>query len=146
MKAEIAVRSMSASISAWTARMAPRKISKVTGSQAPEATSFSLEAAAGFVASSIERSIRRVLDGDERRGRDERPDHDIGRRRNLAARLPDEESRDVRRQAAEERDGEAIAYRQGREAHLRRKELAQHRAKRPGIHGKEHSRDALREH
>src|SRR5580692_11208198 len=102
MKAEIAVRSISASISAWTARMAPRKISKVTGSQVPAAACLLEASAAGFVTSSIERSIRRVLDGDERHGRDERADHDIGGGRNLAARLPDEESRDVRRQAAEE--------------------------------------------
>src|SRR5437868_13652412 len=34
MKAEMAVRSISASISAWAARIAPRTISRVTGSQA----------------------------------------------------------------------------------------------------------------
>src|ERR1700716_988039 len=70
MKAEMAVRSISASISACAARMAPRMISSVTGSQDalpldvfPWADRATLEGA--LPGASFWRSMGRVLDGDE---------------------------------------------------------------------------------
>src|SRR5438045_8952897 len=110
MKAEIAVRSISASISAWAARIAPRTISSVTGSQTPgTGCSFS-----------IKWSIRSILhernrDGAHDRGKDE---EEGGRHRVLEE--VDQSLGDEGREAAEERHRHAIAARQGGEAHTRR--------------------------
>src|SRR5580704_9785378 len=64
MKAEIAVRSSSASISACAARMAPRTISSVTASQAVGRVALASGAGRSF---SIEWSIRAILDEEQRR-------------------------------------------------------------------------------
>src|SRR6516165_2799902 len=145
MKAEIAVRSISASISACVALMAPRMISSVTGSQAlppGEATASPPDSAS----LSVERSIGRVLDDDEGRGADHGSDDHEGCRRDRAPGLLDQEGRDEGREAPEYRDREAIADRERREAHLGGEELAQYGAKRPRIHGEQHGGDALREY
>src|SRR5882757_5445998 len=96
MKAEMAVRSISASISACAARMAPRMTSSVTGSH--DALSFvDSEALAGASpGASFKRSIGRVLDGDERHRRNQRADDHEDRGRDQAAGLLDQEGRDKR--------------------------------------------------
>src|ERR1700722_8361565 len=61
MKAEMAVRSISASISAWAARIAPRTISRVTGSQVVGCGRGALARGAGRSFSS-ESGIHAILD------------------------------------------------------------------------------------
>src|SRR6476469_1241393 len=101
MKAEMAVRSISASISAWAARIAPRTISSVTGSQAP-GTEF---------LASVERGIRSILHEGERDGADDRgKDQEVGGRHRVAG-LCDQIGRDERREAAEQGHRHAIADR-----------------------------------
>src|SRR5258706_7132319 len=72
MKAEMAVRSISASISACAARMAPRMTSSVTGSQDTLCFADSEALAGASPGASFKRRIGRVLDGDEHRRRDQR--------------------------------------------------------------------------
>src|SRR3984957_15795323 len=105
MKAEIGVRSRSVSLSACTARMAPRMISTVTGSQAACAVWRG-------AASSVERSIGRILDEKQRDAADGRGGDHIERRRDRAAGRADQEGRDEGREAAKDRHGEAIADRE----------------------------------
>src|ERR1700726_2206219 len=111
MKAEIAVRSSSASISACTARIAPRMISTVTGSQGPCAPS---PRAALLL---VERSIGRILDEKQRDAADGCGGDHIERRRDRAAGRADQEGRDEGREAAKDRHGEAIADRERGETH-----------------------------
>src|ERR1700722_10365277 len=122
MKAEMAVRSISASISAWAARMAPRTISRVTGSQVVGCGRGASARGAGR-SFSIERSIRTVLDEQQRRDADEGGKDDEEGRRDRAAGLADQVGRHEGSKAAEDGDGQAIADRQAGEAHLGRKEL-----------------------
>src|SRR3982751_1397645 len=63
MKAEIAVRSISASISACAARIAPRTISRVTGSQ--------MSAGELRVSTSVKGGIRAVLQEEQCHGADD---------------------------------------------------------------------------
>src|SRR5689334_13165713 len=100
MKAEMAVRSISASISAWAARTAPRTISSVTASQAVGAFFRVASGMAEYCRCSpayatsrpgmpsVERCIGAVLhehDGDEADDRGQ--DHEVGRRDRTAGQV-----------------------------------------------------------
>src|SRR6185295_6443238 len=109
MKAEMAVRSISASISAWAARIAPRTISKVTGSQT----------------GSVERGIRSILHERNRDGADDRgEDEEEGGRHGILEEF-DQPLGDERGEAAEQGHGQAVTDRQRREAHPGREQLRQ---------------------
>src|ERR1700733_11169590 len=117
MNAEMAVGSIRASISAWAARIAPRTISRVTGSQAVGCARGALASGTGR-SFSIEWSIRAVLDEQQRRDADEGGKDDEEGRRHRVAGLADQVGRHEGSKAAEDGDGQAIADRQGGEAHL----------------------------
>src|SRR3954471_3133860 len=102
MKAEMAVRSISASISACAARMAPRTISRVTASQA---------LGTEFLAS-VERGIRSILHEGKRECADDRGKDQEERGRYRVAGLRDQIGRDERCAAAEQGDRHAVADRQ----------------------------------
>src|SRR5450755_4326648 len=112
MKAEIAVRSSSASISACTAPIAPLTISTVTGSHA----------AGTGRAASVERSIGRILDGKQGGAADDGGSDHVESGGHRAAGLADQEGGDEGRKTAEDRDREAIADRERGEAHLGREQ------------------------
>src|SRR5689334_1557982 len=126
MKAEIAVRSINASISACAARMAPRTISSVTGSQARGfSLSFAAESFAADRSVSVEGSIRAVLHDEQGNGTDDGGENQEEGRRDRVLRCADQVLRDERRKAAEQRHRHAVADGEGGEAHLGREQLCQ---------------------
>src|SRR5437764_15129704 len=100
MKAEMAVRSISASISACAARIAPRTISSVTGSQT----------------GSVERFIRAVLHEGQCDGADNRGENQEKGGRHRILEEVDQPGGDEWRETAEQRHRHAVADRQSGEA------------------------------
>src|SRR5258707_13075211 len=105
MKAEMAVRSISASISACAARTAPRTISSVTASQAPGRGAAARVAGRSF---SIEWSIRAILDEEQRCDADQGGEDHEESGRNRAAGLANQVGRHERGEAAANGDAQAI--------------------------------------
>src|SRR4051812_35475109 len=136
MKAEMAVRSISASISAWAARTAPRTISRVTGShravllvrasgigrywrrsrqdasQSPAGRCVAIrrfEASALHPGHLIQRRVRTVLQYEKGpRTHDGGEDQEVCRRHRILGRL-DQPGGDERREAAEQGHRHAVA-------------------------------------